>query len=160
MTTPTNTNIKLFHHPRDVMRMTVSDEYSIVQVEPRWAAPLSHANQFLGLMNSKGEEVLLLEKLDELEGENRKAIEIELGRRYLTSTVHKILSAKVEFGATYWTVVTERGERDFVVQSLQENAQWLGERHLLLVDIDANRFEIPDLDLLDPKSRHFIDSIL
>ncbi len=160
MTTPTPTNIKLFHQPRDVMRMTVNDEYSFVQVEPRWAAPLSHTKSFLGLMNSKGEEVFLLPSLDELGPENREVIDLELSRRYLTSTVHKILSAKVEFGATYWTVVTERGERDFVVQSLQENAQWMGERHLLLVDIDANRFEIPDLDLLDPKSRHFIDSIL
>ena len=160
MTTPTAQNIRLFHEPRDVLRMTVNNEYSVVQVEPRWAAPLSHPGQLLGLMNSKGEEVVLVSSVSSLDEENRKVIQLELDRRYLTSTVHKIVSAKVEFGATYWTDITERGQRDFVVQSLQENAQWLGERHLVFVDIDHNRFEVPDLDKLDPQSRKFIDSIL
>ncbi len=140
--------------------MTVADQYSVVQIEPRWAAPLSHPGQLLGLMNSKGEEVLLVPAVDSLSQENQEVIQRELDRRYLTSTVHKIVSAKVEFGATYWTVITERGQRDFVVQSLQENAQWLGERQLVFVDIDHNRFEVPDIDKLDPQSRKFIDSIL
>ncbi|MCC6686338.1 MAG: DUF1854 domain-containing protein [Fimbriimonadaceae bacterium] len=160
MITPTSDNIKLFHEPKDVLRMTVGDQYSVVQIEPRWAAPLSHPGQLLGLMNSKGEEVLLVPAVDSLSQENQEVIQRELDRRYLTSTVHKIVSAKVEFGATYWTVITERGQRDFVVQSLQENAQWLGERQLVFVDIDHNRFEVPDIDKLDPQSRKFIDSIL
>jgi len=158
--TPTSDNIKLFHEPKDVLRMTVADQYSVVQIEPRWAAPLSHPGQLLGLMNSKGEEVLLLPTVESLSAVNQEVIQRELDRRYLTSTVHKIVSAKVEFGATYWTVITERGQRDFVVQSLQENAQWLGERQLVFVDIDHNRFEVPDIDKLDPQSRKFIDSIL
>ncbi len=152
--------IVLFHEPKDQLRMTVAEEFSVVAVEPRWAAPLSHPEMFLGLLNSKGEELIMLENLEAVNETNRMVLQEELRRRYLTSTIHRILSAKVEFGATYWTVVTERGERDFVAQSLQENAQWLSERHLLIVDIDGNRFEIPDVDLLDEKSRHFIDSIV
>jgi len=152
--------IVLFHEPKDQLRMTVGEEFSVVAVEPRWAAPLSHPNQFLGLLNSKGEEVLMVESVSSLSETNQKVLEEELRRRYLTSTIHRILSAKVEFGATYWTVVTERGERDFVAQSLQENAQWLSENHLLIVDIDGNRFEIPDVDRMDEKSKSFIDSIV
>lgn len=140
--------------------MTVNQEYSVVQIEPRWAAPLSSPGRLLGLMNAKGEEVMLLTEIADLSIENQAEIKQELDRRYLTSTVHKIVSAKVEFGSTYWTVITERGQRDFVVQSLQENAQWLGDRQLVFVDIDHNRFEVPDIDKLDPQSRKFIDSIL
>lgn len=96
--------------------------------------------------------------LDSLDPESRAAVEQELGRRYLTSQVERIISAKSEYGATYWLVQTERGEREFVTQSLQENAQWLGPTHLLLIDVDGNRFEIKDIELLDVKSRAFLDT--
>ena len=88
------------------------------------------------------------------------AVQEELYRRYLTAFVHKILHAKVEFGATYWQVITDRGEREFVTQSLQENAIWLSETHLLLLDVDGNRFEITDIQSLDAKSQDYIHTIL
>jgi len=66
----------------------------------------------------------------------------------------------VEVGATYWTVETNRGPREFVTQSLQENAVWLSERHLLLLDVDGNRFELPDIARLDPRSRQLVERIL
>lgn len=157
---PRPDEVQLFYHPKDQLRMTVRDEFSWVAVEPKWAAPLSHPERFLGILNSKGEEVLMVETLDDFPAETRAIVEEELRRRYLTSAVLRILNAKVEFGATYWTILTARGERDFVVQSLQENAQWIGPRHLLLVDIDGNRFEIKDIDALDPASKKFIESIL
>lgn len=153
-------SVKLFHAPRDQFRMTVDQEYSVVMVEPKWAAPLSHPGKNLGLLNAKGEELVMFQSLEDVEGDSRLALEAELSRRYLTSTIHKILHAKVEYGSTYWTVITERGERDFVAQSLQENAQWMGPSHLLLVDIDGNRFEIPDVNALDPKSREYIETIV
>jgi hypothetical protein len=71
-----------------------------------------------------------------------------------------VISAKTEWGATYFTVITDRGERDFVMQSLQENAQWLKENHLLLVDIDGNRFEAQDIRKLDAESQAIIEKIV
>jgi hypothetical protein len=69
-------------------------------------------------------------------------------------------SAKQEFGATYWSVDTDRGPRDFVTQNLQENAMWFSDVHLLLVDMDGNRFEIVDTTALDARSRHWVEIIL
>jgi hypothetical protein len=57
-------------------------------------------------------------------------------------------------------VETDRGRRDFVTQNLQENALWFSCTHLLLLDVDGNRFEIPNLEGLDAKSRAVIDAIL
>jgi hypothetical protein len=84
----------------------------------------------------------------------------ELRRRYLTATVSTITHAKAEFGATYWHVESDRGPRDFVTQSLQENAQWLSDNHLLLIDVDGNRFELPDIKSMDARSRMFVETIL
>lgn len=152
--------IRLFHEPQDRLRLTVAGRFSVPTVIPAWAAPLSQPKKYLSLLNFKHEEVTLISSTDVLDEASRNAVQIELDRRYLTSIIEAIESAKVEFGATYWTVRTHRGRRDLVTQSLQENAQWLGEEHLLLIDVDGNRFEIPDVTKLDAVSRDFLDSIL
>jgi len=153
-------DLKLFYHPKDRLRLTVTDDRSYLTVKPAWSAPLTRPNRYLALMNGKGEEIVTIEDPAALDEESRKAVEEELHKRYLTATVHKITHAKSEFGAGYWHVITDRGERDFVTQSLQENAQWLSPVHLLLVDVDGNRFEIPDVSALDERSRSFADAML
>lgn len=160
MDTLETSNLKFFHEPKDRLRLTVGEERSYPTVVPAWASPLSFPEQFLSFLDAKGEEITMVEKLGDLPEHSREAVAEELRRRYLTSTILEITHAKVEFGATYWSVNTERGPRDFVAQSLQENAQWLGPNQLLIVDIDGNRFEIPDVTKLDPTSRHYIDTIL
>ena len=152
--------LKLFYEPKERLRLTVGDERSYVSVKPVWAAPLSHPNLYLALMNGKGEEIIVIPDPQELPDASWTAVERELRQRYLTATVQAILHARQEYGATYWTVATDRGERDFVTQSLQENAQWFSETHLLLLDVDGNRFEIPDVGALDTRSRAYIAAIL
>jgi hypothetical protein len=151
---------EIFYAPKDRLRMTIDGERSVVSVKPVWVAPLSHPNRFLSLMNGKSEEVVLVDDLEELEPSSREAVEEELRRRYLTSTVTRVLSAKSEFGATYWHVDTERGPRDFVTQSLQENAQWMSPVQLLLIDVDGNRFEVKNIQELDSSSQSLLAQIL
>ena len=152
--------LKLFHEPKDRLRLTIGEEKSYPTVKPVWAAPLSHPGRYLALLDSKGEEIAMVPDPKSLERDSYEAVRQELNRRYLTSTIRLITAAKSEFGATYWHVLTERGERDFVTQSLQENAQWLSPTHLMLIDVDGNRFEIQDIDGLDPKSREIVAQIL
>ena len=152
--------IQLFYHPKDRLRMTLSDSMSYITVKPAWSAPLSRPGKFLALLNGKGDEITTIADPNELPIASLTAVSEELHRRYLTATVLKIVHAKVEYGATYWSADTSRGHRDFVCQSLQENAVWLSETHLLLIDVDGNRFELPDVTLLDSQSRHYIQSIL
>jgi len=160
-TKPNTKSYRLFHSPKDRLRLTIGEEKSYVTVKPTWAAPLSHPRRFLALMNGKGEEIVTLaEPEKELTNESFAAVQIEIAKRYLTSTVSSIVSAKGEFGATYWHVESDRGERDFVTQSLQENAQWLSPTHLLLIDVDGNRFEITDTEALDARSRQILETIL
>lgn len=157
------TDLKLFHAPKDRLRLTVTtagEEKSYPTVKPVWAAPLSRTNQYLCLMDGKGKEIVILKDPTTLPPDSWDAVQQELHRRYLTAQVSEILSARVEYGATYWRAETNRGPRDFVTQSLQENAQWLSLTHLLLIDVDGNRFEIPDVSALNAHSRAFIEAIL
>ncbi|HZP84598.1 MAG TPA: DUF1854 domain-containing protein [Chthonomonadaceae bacterium] len=152
--------LKLFYAPKDRLRLTVGAEKSYPTVKPVWAAPLSRPNKYLALLDGKGDEIVMVADPDALPKESLAAVQEELRRRYLTATVTAVNHAKVEYGATYWSVETDRGERDFVTQNLQENAMWLSEQHLLLLDVDGNRFEIPDVQALDARSQAMIHAIL
>ena len=152
--------LRLFYQPKDRLRLTVGDEKSYHTVKPVWAAPLSRPNKYLALLDGKGNEIVTLTDPAVLTPDSLAAALEELRRRYLTSTVRAILHAKQEFGATYWSVATDRGDRDFVTQNLQENAVWLSPTHLLLLDVDGNRFEITDTHALDPSSRRYVETIL
>jgi hypothetical protein len=57
-------------------------------------------------------------------------------------------------------VDTDRGQREFVAKNIAENAQWLGETRLFILDVDGNRFEFSDLSKLDKQSLAFIDVVL
>ena len=152
--------LKLFYEPKDRLRLTIGDEKSYPTVKPVWSAPLSHPNKYLALLDGKGDAITMITDPKELSEGSLKAVQEELYKRYMTAFVTKIQEAKVEYGATYWSVDTDRGHRDFVTQSLQENAIWLSETHLLLLDVDGNRFEIVDTTKLDAGSQHFILTIL
>jgi hypothetical protein len=153
-------DIKLFYHPKERLRATLGEERSYPTVKPVWASPLSRPNQYLALLDGKGDEIVMIPDPGTLPAESRSALERELWARNLTAVVTAIKHAKQEFGATYWSVDTDRGPRDFVTQNLQENAMWFSDVHLLLVDVDGNRFEIVDTTALDARSRHWVEIIL
>lgn len=155
----TTLELKLFHNALGHLVLTEKDR-SHLAVKPVWASPLTHPGKFLAFLNPKGDEVALVEEPSTLEPDSLKAAKAELNRRYLTATVTRIIGATVEFGATYWHVETDRGHRDFVTQNLQENAQWLSEGHLLLIDVDGNRFEVLSTHDLDLRSQEIIERIL
>ncbi|MCW5940149.1 MAG: DUF1854 domain-containing protein [Fimbriimonadaceae bacterium] len=147
--------MRLFYAPVGRLRLTL-EERSYTQVVPAWAAPLSHPGRFLSLLDGKGKEILMIDDPATLSPDQRQMLEEELHRRYLTSTVTRILSVRSEFGTGYWSVETDRGPRDFVTQSLQENANWLAPERLLLTDVDGNRYDVP-VDRLDPESRAILE---
>lgn len=152
--------LHLFYQPADRLRLTVGDDRSYVTVKPVWAAPLSHPGRYLALLDGAGEEIVTISDPRQLPEESLRTVERELRHRYLTAVVTRVSHARQEYGATYWTVETDRGPRDLVTQSLQENAQWHSDTHLLLLDVDGNRFEIPDITALDAHSRQILDEIL
>lgn len=152
--------LHLFHEPAGTLRLTVDDHMSYPKVAIYQASPLRRPGRYLSLLDGKGDEIALVPSLDDLTPQSRAAAEEALRRRYLTARITAVAGMKQEFGVTYWHVDTDRGPRDFVVQSLSESCQWLSERHLLFVDVDGNRFEIPDRDALDAASRAHLDAVL
>ncbi len=74
--------------------------------------------------------------------------------------ITRIESIKEEFGYAYWNVETDVGPRRFTVRDMQDNVVLLSPEHVLIIDVDGNRYEIPDYTQLDPKSRRYIEDLL
>lgn len=162
-TTPELTDpkdLRLFYDPPGTLRLTVGETLSYPTLKLYQASPLSKPGRYISLQNGKGEEITMVENLADFTPEAREVAEEEIRRRYLTARVKAITNVKTEFGVTYWHVATDRGDRDFVVQSLSESCVWLSDKHILLIDVDGNRFEILDRYALDAESLAWLESVL
>lgn len=152
--------IRLFREPAWKLRMTIENDRSYLKVKIVRARPLSSPNRYISFLDGKDEEIWMVPDLSDLDGPTREVLAEELGRRYLTAVVNRVHSVRNDFGATYFDVETDRGRREFVVQNIQEGANWLGERRLLLLDVDGNRFEFPNLDSLDKRSQKLLEVVI
>lgn len=146
----------IFYHPGVMLRLTIPNEKSYIKIKPVWAAPLTRPGKHLVLMDSKDNEIIMLRDPKVLSHDSWIAVQEELHQRYLTASIIKVYSAHEESGATYWDVETNRGRREFITQGLQEHAQWMGDNHLLLLDVDACRYEITSIGALDTQGQQIV----
>ena len=153
-------DIRLFHEPPWALRMTIEGDRSYIKIRIVCAAPLSQPSRYICFLDEKNEVICTVEDPGVLDAASQPIVKEELNQRYMTAIVERVDSLRNEFGVSYWDVQTNRGSREFVVRNVSENAQWISERRLLLVDVDGNRFEIPNLDALDKKSRGLIELVL
>jgi hypothetical protein len=149
-------SLRLFYHTDGKLRLTIENDRSYLSVKVVLAAPLSHPNEYISFVNEKGEEITWIRSLNAVEAETRTVIQKELARRYLNAVIHRIHSVRSEFGVSYWEVETSRGQREFVVEENPNQFIWLSETRLLILDVDGNRFEIPDSTQLDAHSARLI----
>ena len=126
-----------------------------VAVTARYLRPLTSRTEVV-LLDEKGREIATLMTLDDLPAEQRRMLENVLEERYHLVTITKVHDVDVLFGTRYWSVETDRGPRRFALREPGKNVTWLGERHLVLRDTAGNRYEIPDTDALDARSRRWI----
>ena len=152
--------VRLFREPPWALRLTLLEDRSYPKVKVVRAFPLSHPDQYIAFLDVKDEEIGTIKDPEALDETSQKILREELGKRYLGAVIRSIRSVRNEFGTSYWDVDTNRGRRDFVVKNVLENVLWLGERRLLFVDVDGNRFEIPDVKRLDKRSLALLNTVL
>lgn len=151
-------SIRLSRDPAGILILTVeNDSYPHVRILR--AFPLSDPRHYLGFFDQKGKEIGLLVNPRRLDGSSRALLERELDRRYFVPVILRIHAIREEFGSLYWQVDTDRGPRSFVLRSPAESILQLSPKRLMISDVEGNRFEIPDLSQLDPRSVRWLDKI-
>ncbi len=152
--------IRLFREPAWHLRMTIEGDRSYLKVKIVLAAPLSEPDRYICFLDANDEVICMVDDVHALSEEHQAIIREELARRYLTSRIERIHSIRNEYGVSYWDVSTDRGRREFVVKNVAEDARWLDENRVLILDVDGNRFEVLDLGRLDKKSKVLVGMVL
>lgn len=144
-----------FFRERGSLRLEVDGRiYENIRVAPLF--PLSEGEGWISVIDEDGREIGILEEIRSLEAGSQLALRQELRKRYVVPKILKVRSCREHFGLVEWEVETDRGPRRFLTRNLRETAQRTGTR-VTFSDVDGNRYDIPDLRALDPRSRAWIE---
>jgi hypothetical protein len=99
------------------------------------------------------QEIGILRKLDEWPADTQSLVRAALARRYWLQTITGVDQIKLELGHLNFEVRTDHGPRRFTMRWSQSQVQDFGERGKVLLDLDDNRFLVPDVEALPPRER-------
>jgi len=121
------------------------------KVRPARSFPLTAPWELILLCDEEDQPVAFLPHTKALEDASFQALHQCLFWRYFVPQILEIRSVAVESGsATKWDVVTNRGERSFLVKK-RSDARTLDPRRLFITDSEGNRYNLSDYgDLLPP----------
>ena len=131
----------------------------VTDVRVRRSFPWSNPRQFISIRNSEGKELLLIENLDDLPPDTRRAVEEAIADASFIPTIRRIDDIDIRFGHQEWRVQTDRGPAEFRVQE-REDIRFLGDGRFSVKDADGNVYELPRLDQLDDYSRRKLEVLL
>lgn len=124
------------------------------------AFPFDNPFSYISVLDKDSKEIGFIRELNNLDEETQKLIVHELQRKYYAPVIQSIISVNDRYGYSYWKVMTDSGELTFTLQDTYRSILKVGTNRLFIIDMDANRFEIPDVEKLDFKSYKKIELYL
>jgi len=124
--------------------------------------PFSDKDKFISIRTSeeRSKEIGIVESMSSISRETVEMLEEQLTLHYFTPVIKKINKIKDEYGFAYWNVVTDHGECNFTIRMGGNSIVHLSDVRILIMDIDENRFEIPDVNALTAAERKRLDLFL
>ena len=129
-------------------------------LEPRRLFPRSGLEKYITLLDEEGIEMAIIRDLNTLAPEERAIIEGCLEEYYLIPRVTQILNMREKFGVITFTTDTDRGPAVIEIRNILHGLRMIHGNRVLIRDSNDNRYEIPDLTMLDKRSRQFIECFL
>jgi Domain of unknown function (DUF1854) len=117
------------------------------------AAPMSQPDRYICFLEPDGREIGMIRDMSALLPDARSIVEEELARRHVVTSIERVLSIRREVDVVYLRAATNRGPRDLIVRTAEENVRWIDNRRLLLTDVYGSRFEVRDLMATDRATR-------
>ena len=123
--------------------------------------PFEELWSYISVLNPEEEEIGIIRSVDLFDGAAGTLLREELERRYYAPVILRIHSLKERYGFSYWKVETAaEGEMEFTLHDTYKSLIHIDEKRVVLLDVDGNRFEIPDISALDRKSYRKIELYL
>ena len=122
--------------------------------------PFELREEFISVLNEDQQEIGIIRRLKEFPTETYDLLATELNRRYYAPVIKSILHVKERYGFSYWKVRTEEGDISFTLHDTFRSIIRASDQRLVFLDVDGNRFEIPNVETLDRKSYKKIELYL
>ncbi len=128
------------------------------------AFPFDMPNEYISVLDKNKKEIGFIRSLDDFDKAERLLLTTELETKYYTPVIKKILSLKEHYGFSYWKTVCDFGEKTFTLQdtyrSIIKATNADGTERIFILDVDGNRYVIPDVEALDRQSYKKIELYL
>ena len=128
----------------------------LIGLEPRRLFPISGLDKYITLLDEEGVEQAIVRDISQLLPESRAVLERSLQEYYMIPRILRFVRMTEQFKIWMWTVETDRGEYTFEIREYNNTVKQLFDGRILIRDANDNRYEIPNVNALDPKSRQMI----
>lgn len=152
------TDIKLRQDRKDGLTLDMG-ETSHPGIKATLLFPLTGRQEFIRLSDSENVELGIVRSLEALDQGSQEALNTELSKAYFIPQVTKIDKIREEYGTWHWDVATDSGNRHFEVRD-RKDVRFLDSKHVVIRDVDGNRYEILNLQNLDDESLHMLETEL
>ncbi len=129
-------------------------------VTPVRAFPLAAPSEGLSLLGRSGQELLWIDRLDEVPDALRSLIEEELAVREFAPTILRIRSVSGFSVPSTWQIDTDRGATELVLKAEEDIRRLRGRTTLLIAAADGVSYRVPDSTALDKVSRKLLERFL
>jgi ATP-binding cassette, subfamily B, bacterial len=143
--------------PRETVTIVLANDQVYRGVFAVNLFPATNPNDYISLRvwtrDGEQQEIGILRHLDQWPLESQMLVRHALDRRYFLQTIEGVDSIRLELGHLHCQVRTPHGPRRFTMRWSQSQVQDFGTSGKMLLDLDDNRFLVPDVQALPPKER-------
>jgi len=121
--------------------------------------PITEPDEYISVREAdeKAKEIGIVNKLTDLEKDQADMLREQLRLRYFIPQIEKLIDVKDEYGYAYFHVKTNFGVCRFTIHMSSSSVVSLTDTRILITDLDGNRFEIPDINMLTVNERKKLD---
>ena len=138
----------------------VIDEEVYYRIRISRAFPFTRPSYFIGFYDEEGKELGIVENIDRLDKDSRKALERYFEKAYFVPIIKKVTGVDDRHGVATWYVETDKGERSFDIRGKRESVRTMPGRRIVVEDVDGNKYDIPDYAELDEQSFNLIEEYI
>jgi len=119
--------------------------------------PIRHPDRYISLRytdeKDKVGEIGVIENLSAFPKETQTLIQAVLKKQYHEHIIHRVYGVHHEFGLLFFDVETQRGRQEFIMPWRHDRAEDFGAEGKVLLDVNDNRFIVPDVLALPTKDQ-------
>ena len=153
--TPDMCKIHLGTH--GALHVTVKNERIYGGVYAAHAFPVAYPTSYISLIHNAGDnrefEIGLIRDIEQFPPADVELVRQALAQRNFIHSITKLNRIGWKYGFVAFDVDTDKGSRSFLLRWQHDRAVDYGRHGKVLIDVDENRYLIPDIEQLGPGER-------